>query len=56
MKKYDLFSKIVKRGEVDKELFADKIALENFWKKYHSSPLDVSVAAYYLKETGMPLR
>jgi tetratricopeptide (TPR) repeat protein/DNA-binding CsgD family transcriptional regulator len=52
--KYDLFSKIVERGEVDKELFADKIALENFLEEIPSFPLDVSVAAYYLKETGMP--
>lgn len=52
--KYQLFTKIVERGAENKELFSNKIALEKFLEEIPSFPLDVSVAAYYLKETGMP--
>ena len=51
--KYQLFLSIVERGSENKELFSDKIALEKFLEEIPSFPLDVSVAAYYLKETGM---
>lgn len=52
--KYQLFTKIVERVAENKELFSNKIALEKFLEEIPSFPLDVSVAAYYLKETGMP--
>lgn len=51
--KYQLFLSIVERGSENKELFSDKIALEKFLEEIPSFPLDVSVAAYYLKDTGM---
>lgn len=51
--KYNLFLKIVGRDEENKELFSNKIELEKFLEEIPSFPLDISVSAYYLKETGI---
>jgi tetratricopeptide (TPR) repeat protein/DNA-binding CsgD family transcriptional regulator len=51
--KYNLFFKIVGQDKKNREFFSNKIELEKFLAEIPSFPLDVSVAAYYLKETGV---
>ena len=51
--KYQLFLSIAQKDERNKNLYSDKKVLKEFLEQIPSFPLDVSVAAYYLKETGV---
>lgn len=52
--KFQLFTSIINVNLENKNLYNDDSEIRKFLEKIPSFPLDVSVAAYYIKETGMP--
>jgi tetratricopeptide (TPR) repeat protein len=54
--KTDLFLKILNKGDVNHLLFSQKEEIQQFLTKIPPFPLDVSLAAYYLKSTHVPYK